>query len=138
MTSRCEAILITLKSVGDEYDKHYSWPSQEKILELLERFHGILVSRRTLNRDLGWLEENGFIERLRRHFRNRRGQLILRSTLYFLKRKAHKVFNSLWNWLNWHHHRFPVTKMAQHETPKRNNNSRVRWFGSNGEVIHEE
>lgn len=110
---------MTLKSVGDKYDKHYCWPSQDTLLDLLKEFYGIAVSRRTLNRDLRWLEKNGFIERLRRHARDRYGRLVLRSTLYFFMRKAYRVFNSLWDWLNGHHHRFAVTKMAQHKTPKR-------------------
>jgi len=117
MTKRREVILMTVKSIGDKHGKHYSWPAQKRLVELLKKFYEISISRRTLCRDLRWLEENGFIERVRRHFKNSSGELVLRSTLYFLKRKAYKVFDSLWFWLNKHHHRFAVTKVAQHRHP---------------------
>lgn len=132
MTKRREAILMTIKSIGDKRGKHYSWPAQKRLLELLKLCYGIVISRRTLCRDLRWLEDNDFINRLRRHFKNSCGILVLRSTLYFLKRKAYKVFDSLWYWLNKHHHHFAVTKLSQY---KQTHSKVSGSFGLVGDVL---
>lgn len=60
------AILDLLKGMSKKYDKKYCYPAQETILELLKKFHGIVMSIRTLNRRLAKLQKMGLIRRIRR------------------------------------------------------------------------
>lgn len=92
MTSRCEAVAISLLSVAKKHKKFYCWVSQKRIGELVEKYHSIDLSNRTLNRDLRWLEDNGYISRLRRIRVGSGGKLVFCSTLYKFKGK-------LFNWL---------------------------------------
>jgi DNA-binding transcriptional ArsR family regulator len=93
MTARCEAILISLLSVAQKHQRFYCWISQKRLEELVERYHKIGLSNRTLNRDLRWLEENGYISRLRRIRVGQGGKLVYCSSLY-------KFTGKLFNWLN--------------------------------------
>jgi len=92
MTSRCEAVVISLLSVAKKHGKKYCWVSQERLEELIEKYHRILLCNRTLNRDLRWLEDNGYISRLRRIRVDPAGRMVFCSTLYKFKGK-------LFNWL---------------------------------------
>lgn len=60
------AILAVLQKLADINGKKHSFPSQETILDKLHQFHGITMSRRTLNRDLDELSDCGAIQRYRR------------------------------------------------------------------------
>ena len=93
MTSRCEAEVMSLLGIAKKYHKFYCWVSQKRIEELLEKYHQFGISNRTLNRDLRWLEDNGYISRLRRIRVNKEGKLVFCSTLY-------KFTGKLFNWLN--------------------------------------
>ena len=93
MTSRCESEVMCLLGIARKYKKFYCWVSQKKIEELLEKYHQFGISNRTLNRDLRWLEDNGYISRLRRIRVNKEGKLVFCSTLY-------KFTGKLFNWLN--------------------------------------
>lgn len=77
--------------------KNYCFPSQEKILKLLERFYGVCIKRRQLNYILAYLEKEEFISRKRRLKEGSDGKIIFNTTLYWLKQKAWvklaKVFN---------------------------------------------
>lgn len=77
--------------------KNYCFPSQEKILKLLERFYGVCIKRRQLNYILAYLEKEEFISRKRRLKEGADGKIIFNTTLYWLKKKAWvqlaKVFN---------------------------------------------
>lgn len=92
MTSRCEAEVMCLLGVAKKYKKFYCWVSQKRIEELLEKYQSMGMSNRTLNRDLRWLEDNGYISRLRRIRVNKEGKLVFCSTLY-------KFTGKLFNWL---------------------------------------
>lgn len=77
-------ILSILVGLANSFGKTYCIPSQEKILELLWKFHRARMSRRTLNRHLRSMEQQQMLIRTRRHKRDRhsaRGWL-MRSTLY--------------------------------------------------------
>ena len=93
MTSRCEAVVMSLLGVAKKYQKFYCWVSQKRLEELIEKYHSIGLSNRTLNRDLRWLEDNGYISRLRRIRLNKEGKLVFCSTLY-------KFTGKLFNWLH--------------------------------------
>lgn len=92
MTARCESVLITLLSVAKTHQKKYCFVTQKHIGELLDKYHKLGISNRTLNRDLRWLEDNGFISRLRRIRIGSGGKLVFCSTLY-------KFTGKLFNWL---------------------------------------
>ena len=93
MTARCEAAVMSLLGVARKYNKFYCWVSQKRLEELIEKYHCIGLSNRTLNRDLRWLEDNGYISRLRRIRVNKEGKLVFCSTLY-------KFTGKLFNWLH--------------------------------------
>lgn len=63
--------------------KTYVYPSQAKILALLQHFTGRSMSRRTLNRHLSALERDGHLRRLRRLAERPADVLHIRTTLYF-------------------------------------------------------
>jgi hypothetical protein len=94
MTKRQEKIVFCLLSVARRHRKKYCYPSQFKIVELTKLYGGVQFSRRTLNRDLRFLEDNGFIERVRRIKRGPDGSLVMRSTLY---KFTGKLFNYLFS-----------------------------------------
>jgi len=93
MTARHEALLISLLSVAKKHKKFYCFVSQKRLEELLRDFHKMVISNRTLNRDLRWLVDNGFISRLRRIRKGPDGKPLFTSTLY-------KFTGKLFNWLN--------------------------------------
>jgi hypothetical protein len=68
----------------------WCYPSQDKLVSLLARYHGIRISRRTLNRWLRELESSGFIRRIRRHRRGEDGRPRFMSTVYVTLKKALK------------------------------------------------
>lgn len=73
----------------------YCWPSQEAILDLLKRFHGLEVSRRTLNRYLNDMEGRGYFKRIRRTKTDEQGRKVFTSTLYVLGRRAYRLAGRL-------------------------------------------
>jgi hypothetical protein len=88
-------LLVILSGLSAHYGKSYCFPSYDKILQLMRRrFAGRPMSRRTLARHLGALTAQWYIGRVRRHKRGeprrgeRRGRLILRSTLYHIFPRA--------------------------------------------------
>jgi DNA-binding HxlR family transcriptional regulator len=60
----------------------WCYPTQDKLCELVKRFTGREMSRRTLNRHLAGLERDGQLKRKRRHVHDRHKGMVLRSTLY--------------------------------------------------------
>ncbi len=92
MTSRCEAVALSLLCVAKAHGKKYCFVSQKRLGELVERYHRLGMCNRTLNRDLRWLEDNGYISRLRRIRVGPGGKLVFCSTLY---KFTGKLFNYL-------------------------------------------
>lgn len=98
----CHVILITLAGLAKHFEKRYCWPSQKRILALLEKFHKVSICRSTLNRGLTWLVENGYIRRKRRHRRIKTsgnlgtdGHMLACSTLYQIEAKGFNYLRSL-------------------------------------------
>jgi hypothetical protein len=115
MSSRCESILVSLLSVAKKHQKYYCYVSQRRILELLVKYHRMGISRRTLNRDLRWLEDNGYISRLRRIRVDRNGGLVFTSTLYRFKGKLFNWLNSLGSRVRRLFSWFRVPNLAHHQ-----------------------
>jgi hypothetical protein len=96
-------ILEVLCGLAGKFGKTYSFPSQEKLLELVKRFTGREMSRRTLNRHLRALEEGHWLRRRRRHVYDKKRGFVFRSTLYApmwrycqrLQRNAKAIFSIL-------------------------------------------
>lgn len=88
MESQMEAILTTYFAVAQKYKKPYCYQSQEHTLGLLEKYHKIDISVRTLNRRLRELEDEGYIKRTRRHKEGEDGKIVFHTTLSHLKARA--------------------------------------------------
>jgi len=115
MTSRGESICVTLLSVAKAHEKKYCFVSQKRIQELLEKYHALRISNRTLNRDLRWLEDNGYISRLRRIRVGQGGKLVFCSTLYKFRGKLFNWLYSMGNRVKRFFSFFRLPKMADHQ-----------------------
>jgi len=109
------AISSVLMGIGKTYGKKYVIPSQDKILILLKRFHGVRISRRTLNRRLAWLEAKGFIHRTCRHYLTPSDGWRFRSTMYRFKGKLFNQLNSLGKWISGLFRFYRVPSLADHK-----------------------
>jgi len=93
--SSIDSLLYLFSYLIGHSGRRYCYPSQEKICELLERFYGIRRSRRTLNRWLSHLEKLGYIRRIRRVRRNKKGGIEFTTTAYYLCKKSLKILKAL-------------------------------------------
>lgn len=84
-----------LFGLAAHHGKLWCYPSQDKLCQLLARFHGRRMSRRSVNRHLGALVRDGWLQRLRRHKRGEDGGFEMHSTLYTFTRRAVRCFASL-------------------------------------------
>ena len=83
-----DRLLQILISLSRGKNRSWCYPSQEKLVFLLRRYHGICISRRTVNRWLSCLESSGFIRRIRRHRKGADGRPRFMSTCYVTLKKA--------------------------------------------------
>ena len=90
-----EAILKTLAALAQKNRKPYVSVPQNVLCELVGKYYRVPVSRRTLNYHLRFLENNGYIRRIRRITRDAYGRLITMPTLYILMSKAQKFLKGL-------------------------------------------
>jgi hypothetical protein len=92
MPATFTAALVSLMSVAQKHNSKYSFPTQERILQLIKDYHGITISRRTLCRILSHLETWNFFYRTKRHRKvnTPEGRVIYvrRSTMYRFKWRA--------------------------------------------------
>jgi DNA-binding HxlR family transcriptional regulator len=95
-----QAVVETLSSVCSKYGKAYCYPSQVTIIRLVGEYHGIYISRRTLNRVLRWLEDYGYFKRTRRHRAGPDGRILFATTMYELKKKLFIRLNSIKKWVD--------------------------------------
>jgi Fe2+ or Zn2+ uptake regulation protein len=84
-------IVAILDGLAKYHGKRYCYPSQKKVLELLEKRLQIKISIATLNRWLRAIEDEGFITRLRRIRRDKILGTVFNSTLYTLKKKSYAL-----------------------------------------------
>lgn len=85
-------LVVVLWGLATTHSKLYAYPAQQTLLDLVRRFHGRQLSRRSANRHLGALQRDGWIQRIRRH-RYRPGiGLEMHSTLYKFTRRAVRYF----------------------------------------------
>lgn len=133
MELRQAAAAEALLGVAYKYKKFYCWVSQKRLEELIEKYHFMELSNRTLNRDLRWLEDNGYISRLRRLRVDKQGKMVFCSTLY-------KFTGKLFNWLNGMGNRvkrlfshFRLPKLADYQLQQKQASS--LGLGSSGEKL---
>ena len=84
-----------LFGLASSHGKLWCYPSQDKLCQLVGRFHGRRMSRRTANRHLGGLVRDGWLKRLRRHRREPGRGMVLHSTLYTFTRRTLRAFAGL-------------------------------------------
>jgi hypothetical protein len=92
------SLFQTLIHLSRKYGKKYCYPSQDKIVELLKKYHKVELSRRSLNRWLRYLEDEGYFERKRRITMGDDGRFHFKSTIYIIKGKMFRLaykFSSL-------------------------------------------
>jgi hypothetical protein len=90
-----QAIIEILLSLQLRYGKAYCFPTQKKILELLELYHNIKIGRRALNYALADLTAAGMITRVRRIKHAKTGEMIFKSSLYFIQQAGHIFINTI-------------------------------------------
>lgn len=90
---KAHPILVTLLKVQRKHGKNYSWPSQLKIMELMDIRQGLRKSRATLNRWLAKAQEEKYIIRRRRIKRDPMYGIIFKSTLYKITIKGYRMLS---------------------------------------------
>ena len=88
-------IIVLLFKIMEKNKKDYCFPSQKKILELLDIRQGIKQSRATLNRWLRVIEDEGYIIRRRRIKRDPVHGMMFKSTLYFITLKGCRLLTRM-------------------------------------------
>lgn len=82
-------VITILDGLALFHHKKYCYPSQKKLLELLESRLFIKISIATLNRWLRAIEDEGYVNRLRRIKRDDILGMVFKSTLYTLRKKSY-------------------------------------------------
>jgi len=113
-----QAILSTLNALQRRWKKHYCFPTQDKLLELLLKHYGLKISKRTLNRHLRSLEDGKYFERTRRTKQLAHGIKAFTSTLYKLCHNAYRYIGSTVRKLSCHT-RTTYKKSTQKTSPGR-------------------
>ena len=90
---KAHPLLITLVKIQRKYNKDYSWPSQLKLLELMDLRQGIRKSRATLNRWLRVIQDDKYLIRRRRVKKHPRYGLMFKSTLYKITIKGYRLLS---------------------------------------------
>lgn len=81
-------VLQSLAWLSSRKATRYCFPSQEALVEILTRVYGVSRCRRTLNYHLEYLEDKGFIKRIRRISKCLDGRPAFASTIYSLKKRG--------------------------------------------------
>lgn len=87
MDWRPGAVLISLGMVGKKHGKRYAFPTQKKLVELVNEFHGFDVSERTLRREVKFLKDERWFDVVRRTRRDKCGKMVFTSNLYKFRKK---------------------------------------------------
>ena len=88
MIASKEPILKLLTYLIRKSSKNYCFPTQAKILVILDTQYGCKLSRRSLNRHLRKIENENYIKRIRRISRGPNNEARFASTMYWIKKKV--------------------------------------------------
>jgi len=86
-------IVATLNALNRKYGRLYCYPSQVKLLELLDSYQGIKIGIATLNRWLRDAEDKQYLIRIRRIKKDKKIGLIFQSTLYKITIKGYHALS---------------------------------------------
>ena len=128
-----QAVAETISSVCSKYGKAYCYPSQLTIIRLVNEYHGIEISRRTLNRVLRWLEDHGYFKRTRRHRAGPNGRILFATTMYELKKKLFIRLNSIKKWVDRVSSPLRVPLRAKYKSQRKNEISSA--YSGNVEIL---
>jgi DNA-binding transcriptional regulator YhcF (GntR family) len=87
-------ILCNFYNLQTYFNKKYSFPSQQKIIQLINMKYGVEISIATLNRWLKEMEKRGLIKRKRRIRRSEVYGMMFKSTLYTIGRKGYIILRN--------------------------------------------
>lgn len=90
-----ERILPVYLAIQRAHGKDYSFASQITLLEKLYKYRGIGKSRATLNRWLRRLQDEGYLNRIRRIKKDPVHGMIFKSTICQIKMKGYHVLRRL-------------------------------------------
>ena len=82
-------ILGVLHGLNVYHGKRYCFPSQNKLLTLLESRHDDKKSKPTINRHLRVIEDSKYVKRKRRIRRDKKLGMVFQSTLYTITKKGY-------------------------------------------------
>lgn len=91
---KAHPLLLTLVKIQRKYNKDYSWPSQNKIIELMDIRQGVRKSRATINRWLRIITDNKYLIRRRRIKRHPQYGIVFKSTLYKITIKGYRMLQA--------------------------------------------
>lgn len=95
-TMQIAAILVPVHlKIQQKYGKDYSWPSQEKVLELIERYYGFKICRATLCRWYKRLRDEKVMTSIRRTKRHPIHGLQFKSTINIILLKGYHMVRNL-------------------------------------------
>lgn len=126
LRSRPLVILNALLGIAKKHGRKYCWVSQKKLEGLVGEFGGIWMSNRTLNRDLRFLEDDGWIERVRRKHKGPNGKILFVCTLYKFKVKVFNTLISLSNSVKRSFSHFHLPKWAEYQLHQKQAFSQAR------------
>lgn len=121
----CFAILITYHNIICKGKKHYCVPHPNSILQLLDKYHKIIIHRRWLFQCERNLEEQGFIRRQRRWKHLQDNEIRSDSSIWVLTLKgaqflaskmvagASNLANMIRAWLKGDDKRFPNNQSSE-------------------------
>lgn len=119
MNNTKHAVVVSLFASMQSGKHHYTKASVDRIIELLDRFHEIRVKRRWLFYCLGCLEEEGYLRRKERYYRNPDGTFVqlssmisftLKGVRYMVAKRisgAKKLLDRMISWFQRRDGRFP-------------------------------
>jgi hypothetical protein len=81
------AVLIALGMVGKKHGKRYAFPTEKRLTELINEFHGFGVSERTVRREVKYLKDERWFDVVRRVRRVEGGKKVFTSNLYKFRKK---------------------------------------------------
>ncbi|MBW2091021.1 MAG: hypothetical protein JRI34_02705 [Deltaproteobacteria bacterium] len=90
---KAHPLLLTFLKIQRKNNKDYSFPSQLKLLELMDLRQGIKKSRATLNRWLRVIQDDKYLIRRRRIKKHPRYGLMFKSTLYKITIKGYRLLS---------------------------------------------
>lgn len=95
MLGKHDALVLTIAGYSQYFEKAYIFPSQDQIRRQADSRWGEPMSKRTINRHLRVLEDEGYFERVNRcHFINENNKKF-KTTLYKLSGKLFSQVKSL-------------------------------------------